>query len=522
MSAPLSQLQISFTPVVTGLSKPLGVVSAGVGDDRLFVVEKGGVVRVVENGTLVPTPFLDLSSQVSQGGEQGLLGIAFPPNFASKGVFYVNYTDLSGDTVIARYRLSSVNQADPLSKEVILQVDQPFPNHNGGQMAFGPDGYLYIGMGDGGGGGDPQNNAQNPGTLLGKILRIDVESNVKPYAIPANNPFQSPNDGYRDEIWAIGLRNPWRFSFDRQTGDLYIGDVGQNSFEEINVQTANSPGGENYGWSIREGTLPFNPNRGRLADKELTSPITGYPHSQGTSVTGGFVYRGTTASDLQGVYLYGDFVSGKIWGLRRNGARWESQLLLDTDFLISTFGEDSAGNLYITDFSKGTLYRLNPPPLSPQPATAQPPTAGNDLLTGTEGSETIRGLAGNDQLIGLGGKDSLVGDAGNDTLFGENGSDRLTGGKGQDWLWGGAGNDRLTGGQGRDVFTLELASGRDRLVDFQVGRDRLGLSAGLSFQALKLTQRANGTLIQAGQNTLAFVEKIQTSQLQRSSFVVIE
>jgi glucose/arabinose dehydrogenase len=519
MSAPLDQIQIRFTPVVTGLSKPIGITNSGNGDNRLFVLEKGGLVRVIENGTLLATPFLDLSNQVSQGGEQGLLGIAFPPGYGSKGYFYVNYTNLAGDTVIARYRLgSNANQADPLSEEVILQIDQPFPNHNGGQLAFGADGYLYIGMGDGGGGGDPQNNAQNPATLLGKILRIDVESGTKPYAIPTSNPFQSSTDGYRDEIWAIGLRNPWRFSFDRQTGDLYIGDVGQNHFEEINVQPASSQGGENYGWRIREGTLPFYGSG--LASKGFTSPITGYDHSQGASVTGGFVYRGTTPSDLQGVYLYGDFANGRIWGLRRNGTLWESKLLLDTDFTIAAFGEDSTGNLYIADYSKGTIYQLNPPPQSTLTSPVSPITAGDDSLTGTDGADRIRGLAGNDTLIGLGSRDRLIGSQGNDTLFGESGNDILDGSKGRDRLWGGEGSDRLIGGKGRDIFTLELGYGRDRFVDFEVGRDRLGLSSELSFNQLKLTQRENGTLIQVGRNALAFLENIQVKQIDRNSFLL--
>jgi len=359
--ANLQQLQLTLTPLVTGLVDPTDITNAGDGSDRLFVVEQGGRIQIIQNGGLLATPFLDISNRISTGGERGLLGMAFPPNYATKGYFYVNYTNTAGNTVIARYRLTdNPNLADPNSEEIILTVQQPFTNHNGGQLAFGPDGYLYIGLGDGGGSGDPLNNAQNPQSLLGKILRIDVESGVAPYAIPNSNPFltaNDPNNGVRDEIWAQGLRNPWRFSFDRLTGDVYIGDVGQGAFEEIDFQPATSKGGENYGWNIMEGSSRYNNNPSDVTG--LVLPVAEYDHSQGRSVTGGIVYRGLLEQNLQGVYLYGDFISGGIWGLRPNSAGWENTFLLDSPYGISTFGEDQAGNLYLADYFNGGIYSIS-------------------------------------------------------------------------------------------------------------------------------------------------------------------
>lgn len=357
----LKEIQLTLTPLATGLENPTDITNAGDGSDRIFVVEQGGRIQIIQNGALLATPFLDISNRVSTGGERGLLGIAFPPNYASKGYFYANYTNLAGDTVISRYRLTdNPNIANPDTEEIILTIQQPFANHNGGQLAFGPDGYLYIGMGDGGGGGDPLNNAQNPQSLLGKILRIDVESGVAPYVIPDSNPFVSandPNNAYRDEIWALGLRNPWRFSFDRITGDLYIADVGQNAYEEIDFQPASSPGGENYGWNIMEGSSRYNNNPSNLTG--LVLPVAEYDHSQGESVTGGIVYRSSLEPNLQGVYLYGDFINGQIWGLRPNSTGWENTLVLDTPYGISTFGEDQAGNLYVADYFNGGIYSIS-------------------------------------------------------------------------------------------------------------------------------------------------------------------
>ncbi|MEW6491196.1 MAG: PQQ-dependent sugar dehydrogenase [Cyanobacteriota bacterium] len=357
----LPQVQLTLTPLVTGLENPVAITHAGDASDRIFVVEQEGRIQIIQNGNLLATPFLDISDRISTGGERGLLGLAFPPDYASKGYFYVNYTNPAGDTVVARYRLTNdPNVAALDSEEIILTVDQPFENHNGGQLAFGPDGYLYIGMGDGGGGGDPQNNAQNPQSLLGKILRIDVESGAATYTIPDTNPFvaaNDPNNQFSDEIWALGLRNPWRFSFDRITGDLYIGDVGQNALEEIDFQPATSQGGENYGWNIMEGSSRYNNNPSDLTG--LVLPVAEYDHSLGQSVTGGMVYRGSFEPSLQGVYLYGDFISGRIWGLRPNSTGWDNTLLLDSPYGISTFGEDQAGNLYVADYFNGGIYSVS-------------------------------------------------------------------------------------------------------------------------------------------------------------------
>jgi glucose/arabinose dehydrogenase len=295
--------------------------------------------------------------------------VAFPPGFAAKGYFYVNYTGIPvapavvAPTVIARYRVfaGNANAADPASEEVVLTIPQPFANHNGGQLAFGPDGYFYIGMGDGGSGGDPSGNAQNPGALLGKLLRIDVESGAAPYGIPPTNPFLGMV-GYREEIWALGLRNPWRFSFDRLAGDLYIGDVGQSAVEEIDVQPAGSPGRQNYGWNIMEGGGCYNSATCNTAG--LTLPVATYDHSQGCSVTGGAVYRGSALPALQGIYFYGDYCSGRIWGLRRMGAGWETVALPVPGALpmnIATFGEDEAGNVYVANYANGDLLKILSP-----------------------------------------------------------------------------------------------------------------------------------------------------------------
>lgn len=346
---------IVLTKYAGGLSQPTHITHAGDGSGRLFVVEQAGNIKIIKEGIVQSTPFLDITSKVTCCGERGLLSVAFPPDYRSKGYFYVDYTDLSGDTVVARYRTINPDMADPETEEVLLKVDQPFSNHNGGQLAFGPDGYLYIGMGDGGSGGDPFNNAQNPSSLLGKILRIDVESGTSPYSIPPDNPFVG-TPGYRAEIWAIGLRNPWRFSFDRETNDLFIADVGQNLYEEIDYQPASSGGGENYGWRIMEGLHCYNPNP---CDRTgLVLPVAEYDHSQGCSVTGGMVYRGRDFPGMQGIYLYGDFCSGRVWGLKKEGGSWRNKPLLDTPYQISTFGEDEEGELYLSDYSIGAIYRV--------------------------------------------------------------------------------------------------------------------------------------------------------------------
>lgn len=351
---------VSFVPVAGGLDLPVHIGPAGDGSNRMFLVEQAGRILILDNGSVLPAPFLDIRDRVLSGGERGLLSVAFPPGYASKGYFYVNYTRIpDGSTVVSRYLVTAdPNVADNTGETVVLTVAQPYANHNGGQIAFGPDGYLYIGMGDGGSGGDPRNNGQSPGTLLGKLLRIDVESGAVPYGIPADNPFLGVPDDL-GEIWALGLRNPWRFSFDRSTGDLYLADVGQNSVEEVDFRPAGSGGGDNYGWNIMEGNTCFadpscNPGG-------FVLPVAVYDHGQGCSVTGGYVYRGSSFPALQGFYFYGDFCSGRVWVLRKSGTSWENFLLSDTVFSISTFGEDEAGELYLADYGTGTLYRVESP-----------------------------------------------------------------------------------------------------------------------------------------------------------------
>ena len=351
----LAAIQLDLQPVVTGLSFPVGIASAGDGSGRLFVLEKNGVIRVVRDGMLLDMPFLVLTDRVgSRSSEQGLLGLAFHPDFDRNGQYFVYYTDTNGDTVVSRFSSVDADIGDADSEAVLLRVDQPAPNHNGGQLAFGPDGYLYIGLGDGGGGGDSHGNSQKPDTLLAKLLRIDVDGG-DPYAIPPGNPFVNQR-GTRPEIWATGLRNPWRFSFDRTTGDLYIGDVGQGDYEEVDFQPAASKGGENYGWVIMEGTHCF---RQQECDQTgLTLPVAEYDHSQGCSLTGGYVYRGQQYPQLSGVYIFGDYCSGRIWGLARDaGGIWQMAELGQFDVRLTSFGQDDAGELYLAD-GGGALFRI--------------------------------------------------------------------------------------------------------------------------------------------------------------------
>lgn len=345
--------------VLNGLERPIAIAEPGDGSGRLFIAEQAGVIRIYQGGALLPEPFLDIRLRVgSRGNEQGLLGLAFHPAYAQNGQFYVNYTDLNGDSVIARFSVSGndANRADAGTELQLMNISQPYQNHNGGSVVFGPDGYLYLGLGDGGSGGDPQGNAQSLNTLLGKILRIDVDSGNL-YAIPPENNIA---DGGAAEIWAYGLRNPWRFSFDRLTGDVYIADVGQNAWEEVNFLPAGSPAGANFGWVIREGTHPYEGTA--PVGMELIDPVAEYDHGQGCSVTGGFVYRGGALPAWQGVYLYGDYCTGLIWGLARtpDGA-WLNRVLFETGLNISSFGEDAAGELYLADLNGG-VYRLSAKP----------------------------------------------------------------------------------------------------------------------------------------------------------------
>ncbi|HVR71162.1 MAG TPA: PQQ-dependent sugar dehydrogenase [Vicinamibacteria bacterium] len=352
---------LASTLVAGGLTMPLDVQSAPGDPTRLFVVEQRGRIRIVRGSTVVATPFLDISSGLGCCGERGLLGLAFHPGYAQNGRFYVNYTNPQGHTHVSEFRVTSnADVADPGSERVLLFVAQPFSNHNGGGLAFGPDGRLYIGLGDGGGGGDPQENGQDLGTHLGKMLRIDVDGGM-PYAIPADNPFRS-TAGALPEIWALGLRNPWRFSFDRGTGELYIADVGQSSREEINVVAANR-GGVNYGWNVMEGTACFRPPSG-CPTAGLTLPVLDYGRGVGGSVTGGYVYRGCRMPGYHGTYFYGDFVSGTIRSFRhQNGQATEQRDLSGTVGRgignVSAFGVDAEGEIYVLDY-EGELFRIVP------------------------------------------------------------------------------------------------------------------------------------------------------------------
>ena len=376
-----NQLSVSLELKAGSLNQPTHVTNAADGSGRLFIAEQPGTIKIYSNGSLGPT-LLDISARVRSpqsggGGEEGLLSIAFPPGFGpSKKYFYVYYTNLSGDNQISRFSMTNdPNQADPASEKVILYLPHPGQsNHNGGQIVFGSDGYLYIGTGDGGGSNDLYGNAQDPNSLLGKILRIDVEmlpadvgaatskvflplleqgipsQQTITYRIPDNNPFINV-PGYREEIWAMGLRNPWRFSFDRDTQDLYIGDVGQNVWEEIDYQADSSSGGENYGWPVMEGNHCYlEPN---CTPSAYNLPIFEYQHTGGNcSVTGGYVYRGPAYPVMQGIYIYADFCSASIWGLQDSGSGWVNLSLGKGGARITSFGEDEAGELYV-------LYRSN-------------------------------------------------------------------------------------------------------------------------------------------------------------------
>jgi glucose/arabinose dehydrogenase len=348
---------VRLEPFATGFRQPLDFRQAGDGSDRMYVVQKAGIISVLHGSQPVERPFLDLRDSVRSGGsEQGLLGLAFDPHYAANGFFYVNYTDSNGDTVVARYQVSGdPDVADPSSGAVILTQDQPFANHNGGNLVFGPDGYLYIGFGDGGSAGDPRGNGQSGGTWLGKMLRIDVHAEF-PYAVPADNPFVD-TPGVLPEIWALGLRNPWRYTFDRATGDLYVGDVGQGQWEEIDFVPAGTAG-VNFGWSQTEGNHCF---RSPECDLSAFVPaVAEYSHGRGDcAVIGGYVYRGSTYPALQGVYLYADECSGRMWSLTRDATgAWSTTEHGRTGVVISAFGEDDSGELYVTGFNDGVIYRV--------------------------------------------------------------------------------------------------------------------------------------------------------------------
>jgi len=392
---------ISLSQVTSGLTAPVDVTHAGDGSGRLFVVEQTGRIRVVKNGSLLSAPFLNITNIVQCCGERGLLSAAFDPEYETNGTFYVNYTANAagnvGDTVIARYVVANpaADVATVLTATNLITIDQPQSNHNGGQLQFGPfDHYLYIGMGDGGGSGDsgsghaPGGNGQSPDTLLGKILRVNVRG-MPTYTVPASNPF-TQTAGYRPEIWALGLRNPWRFSFDRLTGDMYIGDVGQNCYEEIDFQPGTSQGGENYGWRLMEGFRAFDPadmgncNQPIVAPVGVTLPITAYGRSLGSTVIGGYVYRGAAYPWLRGVYFFGDFGSGRMWAMEQvspgNWVSVEKEQIGGSD--LTSFGEDEAGELYAVGGASGILYQIVS-------------TAPSDLSLSTKSASTVIADAGN-------------------------------------------------------------------------------------------------------------------------------
>lgn len=469
---------IIATRVASGFDAPVFSASAPGDPDRLYVVEKTGQIRILDpaTGTVNSANFLTVpQNQIETSGEQGLLGLAFHPNYVTNGQFYVYMTNAAGDIEVRRYTRDTANpdQASAASGDVILTVPHPGnSNHNGGWISFGPDGYLYIATGDGGAAGDPPNNAQNVNSLLGKMLRIDVNSDGFPgdpsrdYAIPSDNPFAAGAGA--DEIWAVGLRNPWRPSFDRVTGDLYIADVGQDRYEEVNFQAAGTAGGLNYGWKVMEGlniydgTIPGNPAPGSSV---LTDPVTAYPHAAnetgGFSVTGGYVYRGPSEG-MQGSYLYADFVTNQLWSFRmvnsaavdaanRTGQLVEVGGRVDQ---IASFGEDGHGNLYIVGLD-GEIFRLDP------------------QIGAGDGTDSIDGGSGNDQIHGGAGGDILLGGVGDDALFGGGQDDLIVGGAGRDHLTGGAGADRFDFNRATDSGP---GAARDVVVDLTARQDVIDLS----------------------------------------------
>ena len=350
----LANAQVSVQPFLSGFDQPVDYVSPKDGSGRMFVVSRLGKIFIVKNGQVLPEPFLDISNKVTTGyQEQGLLGLAFHPQYSQNGYFFIYYNDAKGDIAISRMKVSSdPDKADPNSEQFVLQYHKPALNHNGGNLLFGPDGDLYMGTGDGGGGGDTFHNGQNPGSVLAKLLRINVDT--VPYTIPPDNPFVGKS-GFRPEIWAWGLRNPWRFSFDRQTGDLYIADVGQDLFEEIDVQPAGK-GGQDYGWPIMEGMHCYNSDS--CSSDGLTLPVAEYTHDNGCAVTGGYVYRGSKYPALDGIYFFSDYCSGNLWGMARAAdGTWQTRLIMKTGAQVSSFGEDDAGELYVVDLG-GRILKL--------------------------------------------------------------------------------------------------------------------------------------------------------------------
>ncbi len=493
------ELDFQVVRVGTGFSQPLFATMPDDGTNRTFILEQGGVIKILdaETGMVNVTPFLDISDEVSVGAEQGLLGLAFAPDFATSGTFYINMTNDEGDTEIRRYNVSAedADQADESTADIILEIAQPEDNHNAGWLDFGPDGFLYIPTGDGG--GFVNLPAQNNNSLLGKILRIDPSGDDFPgdenrdYAIPEDNPFVG--EGGADEIIASGLRNPSRASFDRLTGDLYLGDVGEQDREEINILPQNAiDEALNFGWDEFEGTLPFMSGEDDIDDTDFIRPVLEYDSNPmtGFAVTGGYVYRGPAPS-LQGEYIFGDFVTANIWSIPaselteniNNKGEPSSTLteadatLRNTDFtpdegtidLISSFGEDVDGNLYIVDYDDGEIFMVQSTVVAPPPNTLQG-DAEDNKLKGTDADETLLGLGGDDKLDGRGGDDIIDGGSGDDkikdrdganTIDGQGGDDRISTGDGNDTISGGGGDDRVKDKGG--VNTVMGGDGDDRI-----------------------------------------------------------
>ncbi|MBI4205325.1 MAG: PQQ-dependent sugar dehydrogenase [Betaproteobacteria bacterium] len=466
---------ITATRVAAGLDQPLYVVSPPGDLGRLFIVEKSGLIKILDLATqqVLATPFLDLRGQIATGSEEGLLGLAFHPDFAQNGFFYVNVINTSGDTEIRRYQVSSTdpNQTNAGSGTLVITIDQPagHTNHKAGWLDFGPDGYLYAALGDGG----VSDNAQNLDSLLGKLLRLDVNADAfaadatRNYAIPADNPFVGVAGA--DEIWALGLRNPWRPSFDRGLGDLYIADVGEHDREEIDLGQA----GANYGWDLFEGPEVFSP--GTPTGGTLTTPIFYYGHDVGRSITGGYVYRGSSEG-LQGHYFFGDFIAGNIFTLHFDGTSWvavdrTSQIVTDSGSvnLPASFGQDGFGNLYVVDHG-GEIFRLTPNVNSADQGDALSGLDGNDLLFGGSGNDSLDGGAGDDELQGGNGADILIGGAGDDILLGGAGIDTAVfSGNRADHAVGAAGST-VSGPEGSDTLaSIERLQFADANLAFDLG-----------------------------------------------------
>lgn len=494
---------IAATLIATGLEAPIFAGAPPDDPTKLFILEREGRIDILDlrTGQIQNTPFLDISAEVTTEGEGGLAGLAFHPNYSQNGLFYVYFTNENDDSVIRSYHVSP---ADPTHAEIdsaraILTVDQPDGsfNHKGGWLGFGPDGQLYAGLGDGGGDGDPFNNAQDTGTLLGKIIRINVDTDGFPldparnYAIPADNPFADGSGA--PEVWAFGLRNPFRDSFDRATGDLYIADVGQDAWEEIDIGVR----GGNYGWRVFEGPAVFA--GGTPTGGAAIGPTAWYSHEVGHTVIGGYVYRGESEG-LQGQYFLADFIDDKIWTLGPDATNHlalterTAQVTPDHSTIDNpvSFGEDATGNLYLLDLD-GDVFRL-----TPQINVAD----GNDLLMGGGGNDFIFGGSGDDTLSGQVGADGLHGQSGSDLLLGGPGDDRLYGGAGNDRLVGGPGNDVLFGGGGSDVFAFEPGSGLDIIADFTHGQDVIELPRSLAADFAAVLNRSQ----QIGANAIINID----------------